>query len=98
MCRKLRLSNLSEGLQICFDTFKDEKDEGDLALTPLYLMIGCVAPIWIFPFSLDVPLPLPVLSGIFPIAIGDATASLGGMWFGRHRWKGKTSCLVSELS
>lgn len=88
MCRKLKFSHFSEALQHCFDAFKDEKDEGGIALTPLYLMVGCSAPIWIYPFSYSIPLPLPVLSGIFPVAIGDAAASMGGTWFGKHKWKG----------
>lgn len=85
MCRKLKLS---DSLQVCFDTFKDEKDEGEIALTPMYLMVGISAPIWMYPFSYSIPLPLPVLAGIFSVAIGDAAASMGGMWFGKHKWKG----------
>ncbi|XP_065226180.1 dolichol kinase-like [Planococcus citri] len=104
MCRKLNFSRYGEWLQECFDTFKDEKDEGELALTPLYLMIGCSAPIWIYPLSYSVPVPLPVLAGIFPVAVGDAAASVGGTLLGKHKWKGSNKtiegsvfCFVSQL-
>lgn len=79
----------SNTLQSCFEAFKDEKDEGDLALTPLYLMIGCAAPLWIHPFSFSKYIPLPVLAGLLTVAIGDAMASIGGTHFGSHRWPRK---------
>lgn len=82
----MQLTQYWKVLQLCFDTFKDAKDEGHLALTPLYLMIGCVAPFWIYPYSFSGTLPLPVISGILSVAIGDAAASICGAKFGKHRW------------
>lgn len=76
-------------MQLCFDAFKDTKDEGQLALTPLYLMVGCVAPLWIYPRSFLNSVPLPVLSGILSVAVGDAAASICGSKFGKHTWPGK---------
>lgn len=86
--RKLKLTNYYQVLQLCFDTFKDSKDEGQIALTPLYLMIGCAAPLWIYPFKFfKFNIPLSVLSGVLTVGIGDAVASIYGTHFGRHKWK-----------
>lgn len=76
-------------LHSCFEAFKDEKDEGDLALTPLYLMIGCAVPLWMYPFSFSKYIPLPVLAGLLTVAIGDSMASIGGTSFGSHQWPSK---------
>lgn len=103
-CRTLQLTQYWKVLQLCFDTFKDSKDEGQLALTPLYLMIGCVAPFWMYPYSFSGTLPLPVISGILSVAIGDAAASICGTEFGKHQWsnscktkEGTAGCFLSQI-
>lgn len=83
------MNEFSTMLQSCFDLFKDEKDEGSLALTPLYLMLGCVTPFWIYPSSFENIVPLPVFSGVLSIAVGDTAASICGSSFGKYRWLGK---------
>ena len=96
--RKLQLSEFSRMLQSCFDTFKDAKDEGALALTPLYLMLGCVTPFWIYPSSFEGSIPLPVLSGILSIAVGDTAASICGTRFGKRHWPGTDVSLLKYLT
>ncbi|KAK7575637.1 hypothetical protein V9T40_011923 [Parthenolecanium corni] len=102
--RKLNVTVYSNILHSCFKAFKDEKDEGDLALTPLYLMIGCAVPLWMYPFSFSKYIPLPVLAGLLTVAIGDSMASIGGTSFGSHQWprssktiEGTICCFASQI-
>lgn len=70
--------------QIC-DNYQDDKDCGSLTLTHLYLLVGCSTPLWLANISqMDNKLLLSV--GVVTIGIGDACASLGGYYLGKHKW------------
>eukprot|EP00045_Choanoeca_perplexa_P013605 m.154894 g.154894 ORF g.154894 m.154894 type:complete len:496 (+) comp16399_c0_seq4:2291-3778(+) len=58
---------------------RDSRDAGVLILTPAYLLIGCIGPLWLAPGSNSwVP-----LAGVISIGIGDTAAALVGKRYGR---------------
>jgi len=68
-------------LKNAFKLFQDEKDQGALILTNIYLLSGVSLPVWI---DLDkTPENLVLFSGVLSIGIGDAFASIVGSKFGK---------------
>uniref|UniRef100_T1J6W6 dolichol kinase n=1 Tax=Strigamia maritima TaxID=126957 RepID=T1J6W6_STRMM len=63
-----------------FKFFLDEKDQGPLILSHIYLLVGSSIPIWLCSSGIH------SFSGVISIGIGDAFASIGGKMFGKHRW------------
>jgi len=87
-----------------FKAFKDEKDQGDLVLTNIYLLAGVSLPLWL---SADLvhDNPLILLSGVLSIGIGDAFASIIGSKFGQYRLmntdktlEGLVASIVSQIA
>lgn len=91
LARVIKLYPVAEALDSAVTAFIDEKDAGKLALTPIYLLVGCSIPMWIHNSPCDLTGSssfelLPLLSGVVSIGIGDTFASFFGSKFGRHKW------------
>lgn len=91
--RVIQLWPMAEILNDAVKAFIDEKDAGLIALTPIYLLIGCSMPLWIHPCPCDLTDAagfelLPLLSGILSVGIGDTAASVIGSKFGRIKYPG----------
>uniref|UniRef100_A0A182M0P1 dolichol kinase n=1 Tax=Anopheles culicifacies TaxID=139723 RepID=A0A182M0P1_9DIPT len=96
MARLIQLAPVANVLNVAVNLFIDEKDAGAVALTPLYLLVGCSLPLWLHPVPCDVTnssgLQTLVLSaGVLSIGIGDTAASVFGYYFGRHKWHASTN-------
>lgn len=89
--RTIELKCISSILSQAVELFVDEKDAGMIALTPIYLLVGCSLPLWLHPCPWC-PLNttqndlLPLLSGVLSVGIGDTVASVVGSKFGHHMW------------
>ncbi|OHT06250.1 phosphatidate cytidylyltransferase family protein [Tritrichomonas foetus] len=67
--------------------FIDERDSNELILTHLFLLLGLGLPVLLA--DVTVPGSLAVhVAGISVLAVGDAMASICGVYYGRHKWPG----------
>lgn len=105
--RVIKVPPLYEALEKSFDVFADEKDCGNIALTPFYLLIGCSLPMWISPHAcvtIDNALHNVILlmAGVLTVGIGDTAASTIGLAFGKHKLPSKlieeNSVCITEIS
>lgn len=92
LIRLIKLPFVSDILNDSVQTFIDDKDSGLLALTPIYLLVGCSIPLWLYPFScgysqINYNISIILLSGILSVGIGDTAASYFGSIFGQHKWR-----------
>ncbi|CAH1987091.1 unnamed protein product [Acanthoscelides obtectus] len=105
--RLLRMPPLGIHLHDGFVVFSDEKDTL-VALTPIYLLVGCSIPIWIHPSPCDVTDSglfnmIPLMSGLLAIGLGDTAASIVGSSCGRVHWprskktfEGTIACMLTQ--
>lgn len=76
------------------NAFVDDRDAGLIALTPIYLLIGCAVPLFLHPSSVSrywdsaAWTLVPLLSGVLSVGIGDSFAGVVGSKWGRHKWRG----------
>ncbi|XP_017865758.1 PREDICTED: dolichol kinase isoform X1 [Drosophila arizonae] len=103
LLRLLQISPFAATLTQAFDSFKDEKDAGGLALTPFCLLIGCALPIWLTPcpclrVGKDSQLLLLLLSGILTVGVGDTAASVLGSKYGRNKWRNSNRSLEGTVA
>lgn len=91
LARVIELWPVHELLELGVQIFIDEQDAGNVALTPLYLLIGCSLPLWIHNSPCDLTGSssfefLPLISGVLSVGIGDTFASVVGSKIGKHKW------------
>ena len=99
--RAFKIQPLSRKIDEYFVIFTDEKDQGFLILTNIYLLIGTFAPLWMAPANAS---PLLLMSGVLSVGIGDAAASIVGSQYGRIKWpfskktiEGTLASIVSQV-
>ncbi|KAJ1516378.1 hypothetical protein HMI54_009702 [Coelomomyces lativittatus] len=63
--------------------FCDQRDEGMILTSHIYLLLGIASPIWLGALERKWVIGI---SGIATLGIGDTFASIVGSSFGRHRW------------
>lgn len=101
--RVIRLYPVADVLQSSISAYIDEKDSGKVALTPIYLLVGCAAPLWIHNSPCDLTGSsglelLPLISGILSIGIGDTFASVIGSKIGRNKWQNGVKSVEGTLA
>ncbi|KAK3917190.1 Dolichol kinase [Frankliniella fusca] len=98
--RILSIPPLHEILKNGFLLYADEKDTL-IALTPLYLLAGMAAPLWLTPLD-DIPIApsqlLPYMAGLLSIGVGDTAASYVGSNFGKRKWEGSNRTLEGTVA
>lgn len=70
--RVIQLAPIHNALEQAVKCFIDEKDAGSVALTPIYLLIGCSAPFWLHPCPCDLTDSagfeiLPLMAGVISV-------------------------------
>ena len=97
--RLYNLDYIGEILNKNLAGFLDEKDQGILILTHIYLLVGCSLPIWIFPLSAPANArdSLLLYSGIVSLGIGDTAASVGGTLWGKTKYSGSSKSAEGTL-
>ncbi|EDW00989.1 GH20708 [Drosophila grimshawi] len=104
LLRLLQMPPFAATLSQAFDSFRDAKDAGQLALTPFCLLIGCSLPIWLTPCPCGLitsgqnPQLLLLLSGILAVGVGDTAASVLGSKFGRNKWQNSARSVEGTLA
>ncbi|XP_031626122.1 dolichol kinase [Contarinia nasturtii] len=93
--RIIQLPPVHSILEHSVQCFIDEKDSGVVALTPIYLLVGCSIPLWLHPCPCDLTDSagfdlLPLMAGVISVGIGDTAASIVGSKFGKIKWS--TNC------
>lgn len=90
----------SSALEQTVVAFKDGQDAGILALTPIYLLLGCASPLFLSPvaFFSGQEMLLPLVSGVISIGVGDSFAGVVGTRFGRHRLKGSFKSIEGTVA
>ncbi|XP_046858662.1 dolichol kinase-like [Xenia sp. Carnegie-2017] len=80
----------------------DDKDSGPLILTHVYLLVGCALPLWMFPMNYhhlyQHGCNVLLYAGVLSIGVGDATASVIGVKFGKTKWKGLSKTVEGTLA
>lgn len=101
--RHYRIQPFSQYIQSSFAVFLDEKDNGSLILTHIYLLIGCSLPLWLC-HGVEAVTRVQLLSGVLCIGIGDSAASYFGSKFGRFKFpdspksvEGTVASIISQL-
>ncbi|KAK4534408.1 hypothetical protein CDCA_CDCA01G0433 [Cyanidium caldarium] len=95
-------------LQTFMTSLIDERDEGRVIVSHLYLLAGCAAPVWRVaasgafhdarPLSRSPRALDDAVSGMIILGVFDAFASLLGCRWGRRRWAGTKKTLEGSLS
>ncbi|XP_063435942.1 dolichol kinase-like [Mytilus trossulus] len=81
-----------------YKLFLDKQDEGPLALTPIYLILGLSLPLWLsFIFRIPVS-DISVYAGVISVGIGDAVASIIGSKIGRVKCPGSSKTVEGSLA
>jgi dolichol kinase len=101
--RLIKLFPVHNILEVAVSSFIDEKDAGNVALTPIYLLIGCACPLWIHNSPCDLTDSagfemLPLLAGILSIGIGDTFAGVIGSKCGKHKWPNSQKSVEGTLA
>ena len=104
--RIFQIQPFGKTLNQVLDVFRDKQDQGPLLLTPIYLLLGLSAPLWLsFNYKhSNVLHPLLPFSGIVSLGLGDTSAAVFGKLYGHTPWPGsqKTyigsmACLLSQI-
>lgn len=97
--RLYNLEYLGDILNTSMNGFLDEKDQGVLILTHIYLLVGCSLPLWIFPLQAATSVSdyLLLCSGVVSLGIGDTAASIGGTLWGTTKYPGSSKSVEGTL-
>ncbi|XP_055613620.1 dolichol kinase [Uranotaenia lowii] len=101
--RVIQLKPFHEALNRTIHCFIDDKDCGVVALTHIYLLVGCSIPLWLHPDPCDITDSaginlLKLSSGLLSVGIGDTMASFIGYYFGKHPWPGTKKSVEGTLA
>ncbi|CAD5117881.1 DgyrCDS6625 [Dimorphilus gyrociliatus] len=90
--RSLKIQPFGSWLREYLEIFIDEKDQGNIILTHIYLLVGFTCPLWLYGSSFE-KIPPAVLSGVLSLGIGDTAAAVVGSKYGVRKWPGSNKSL-----
>jgi len=88
--RLLNVQPLGDSINQSFGRFLDDQDQGPLILTPIYLLVGLVLPLWLRPCTRVLEVRFCHFAGFISVGVGDAFASIGGSLIGKRKWSTDT--------
>ncbi|XP_045600104.2 dolichol kinase isoform X1 [Procambarus clarkii] len=106
LTRVKKIEPIASVVSQAFSAFLDEKDQGTLILSHIYLLAGVASPLWLSPCalgrmkeesSMSPGSVLPLLAGVLAVGVGDTAASVGGTYFGRKRWSGTQKTVEGSI-
>ncbi|KAL4227283.1 dolichol kinase [Mactra antiquata] len=96
--RYMKIEPVGSILNDYLNVFLDEQDEGDLILTPIYLILGCSLPLWWNIKIIYTQCTFTIYSGLISVGVGDAMASYIGRKYGKHKWPGSKKSVEGTLA
>eukprot|EP00928_Gymnodinium_smaydae_P056384 TRINITY_DN39776_c0_g1_i1.p1 TRINITY_DN39776_c0_g1~~TRINITY_DN39776_c0_g1_i1.p1 ORF type:complete len:491 (+),score=41.17 TRINITY_DN39776_c0_g1_i1:156-1475(+) len=91
--RVARVAPLAAALDEYFGSFRDDRDQGTLVVTHIYLLLGCAISVWYAQLTYGGTYSatglLVAYSGLTCTGLADGAAAVVGTSFGRTRWFGK---------
>ncbi|GMR41855.1 hypothetical protein PMAYCL1PPCAC_12050 [Pristionchus mayeri] len=86
-----------EPLNRYLEVFRDHQD-GDLLLTPLFLLAGVFLPlVFHSPPPPSVAPPIQLFAGVISVGVGDSMAALVGSTLGRNRWPRRSKTVEGSV-
>lgn len=98
LLRVFRIWPVGEQIHKVLAPFVDSRDEGELILTHIYLLLGFSIPVWLFPLSkLNTVVKMSMYAGTLSLGVGDSIAAVSGTLIGRNKWPGTKKTIEGTL-
>lgn len=98
LIRSHNVSPLGPWLRKVLAPFQDEKDQGDLSLSYVYLIVGATIPIVYDYMQYGEDASIIRYLGVIALGLGDSMALIVGRRFGTWKWKGSNKSVQGTVA